>query len=72
MTITCYDNLAPVFVPENSSVFRNDILLPKSPVSCIVVGKKGLADLSGTAAFHPNNHRNVHHTLSKPVLPPHR
>jgi hypothetical protein len=72
MIIRCNNNLAPAIVTENSFVLRYDILLPKSLVSCIVVGKKGLADLSGTAAFHPNNHRNAHHALSKPVLPPHR
>jgi hypothetical protein len=72
MIISCNNNLAPAFVPENSPVLRNDILLPKRPVSCIVVDMKGLADMSGTAAFHPNKHRNEHHALSKPSLPLHR
>ena len=36
------DNLKWHPIPENSLVFRNDILLPKSPDSCIVVYERGL------------------------------
>ena len=37
-----HDNL-PLFPnPETGPVFRNDILLPKSHDSCIVVDKRGL------------------------------
>lgn len=36
------DNVATKPITENSPVFRNDILLPKSPFSCIVVSEKGL------------------------------
>ena len=53
-------NPAPTSIPENSPVFRNDILLPKSPVSCIVVYERGLRSLSGIAAFHPNNPQQSH------------
>ena len=40
-TLKC-DNLKRFLIPENSLVFRNDILLPKSLVSCIVVKERGL------------------------------
>jgi hypothetical protein len=36
------DNTKRFLSPENSHVFRNDILLPKSPFSCIVVKERGL------------------------------
>jgi hypothetical protein len=42
MTVPGHDNLTLFPIPENRLVFRNEIPLPKSPESCIVVYERGL------------------------------
>jgi hypothetical protein len=48
---------------ENRLDFRNDILLPKSPLSCIVVTNKGLRKGPETPLFNKINPA----TVSKPL-----
>jgi len=57
------NNNATPSLTENRLVFRNDILLPKSPVSCIVVTNRGLRNGPESPLFTEINPA----TVSKPL-----
>ncbi len=57
------DNLTRCPIPENSLVFRNDILLPKSLDSCIVVNERGLRICPEVPLFTGTD-------LAKHLMPP--
>jgi hypothetical protein len=43
MITVSFNNVSLSYLSEDSNVLRNDILLPKIPVSCIVVGERGFS-----------------------------
>jgi hypothetical protein len=65
--IPCRSSPGSTFVPESDSGHRNDILLPKSPFSYIVIGKRGFTVWPDQPLF---TRTNLATSFTPPSKPP--